>query len=53
MSLYLEPDGTINAWTKDGVVYVGYLNLPSSTDPSGVLDKAVERIVRSAGLIKH
>lgn len=53
MSLYLEPDGTINAWTKDGVVFVGYLNLPSPDKPSDVLDKAVERIVRSSGLIKR
>lgn len=53
MSLYLEPDGTINAWTKDGVEYVGYLNLPSPNAPSGVLDKAIERIIRSAGLIRR
>lgn len=51
LTLYLEKDGTINAWTKDGVVHVGYLDL--DTEPNPVLAKAVERIVRSAGLIKR
>ena len=50
LTIYLEPDGTLNAWNKDGVVNIGYINL-SNESPIAV--KAIERIVRCSGLIKR
>jgi hypothetical protein len=50
ITLYLETDGTINAWTKDGVVYVGYLDTKGAIN-NDTLDKCITRITRSAGLI--
>jgi len=50
ITLYLETDGTINAWTKDGVVYVGYLDTKGAIN-NDTLDKCITRITRSSGLI--
>jgi len=50
ITLYLETDGTINAWTKDGVVYVGYLDTKGAIN-NDILDKCITRITRSSGLI--
>lgn len=48
LQVFLERDGTINAWTKEGSGYVGYLDLESD-DP--IVQKAVKRIIGNARLI--
>ena len=50
LTIYVEPDGTLNAWTKEGVFNIGYI---SRNDETPTVQKAVERIIRSAGLIKR
>lgn len=50
LTIYLEPDGTLKAWQSNKVEFVGDLDIKSD---SPMVKKAIERIVKSAGIIKR
>jgi len=49
LQLYLEEDGTINAWYNDRIVYVGYLDITSFDD---IVQKSISRITSGSGMIE-
>jgi hypothetical protein len=49
LQIYLEEDGTINAYYNDRIVYVGFLDVTSSND---TVQKTINRIVNGSGMIE-
>jgi hypothetical protein len=50
-TLFLERDGSINAWTPSGISFVGFLNVKEEADE--VVAKAIKRIIDGSGLIRR
>lgn len=49
LQIYVDPDGTVYAWMDDIREDIGYLNIRSK---SSIIQKSVERIINTAGVIK-
>jgi len=49
LQIYLEEDGTINAYYNDRIVYVGFLDVESIDD---TVQKTINRIVNGSGMIE-
>lgn len=53
LTIYLKRDGSLEAWTGGGeVINIGYLNI-DNPDGNESLDKAIRRIVNSAGIVER
>jgi hypothetical protein len=48
MRIYMERDGTLNAWKGDAKMFVGYLDIASDFE---LVKKAIERIL-SIGILR-